>query len=177
MTDTTHLPQVLLLTGTCGSGKTTVATLLADRHGWVHVSEDEIWVRLFGKDRGAFGSEEHHRKRRQVHEVAFAHIREALGTGADVVVDATVHEAPPEALHEYREWFAAHGVAWAIRVLHPRLEVAVARDAHRQAWTVGAQRVASLRAKFNGGEIDRECFLDTSADTPEETMERLLEAW
>src|SRR5690348_6643254 len=38
--------RVLLLTGTCGSGKTTVAALLAKRHGWVHVSEDEIWQRL-----------------------------------------------------------------------------------------------------------------------------------
>lgn len=174
----TRLPaRVLLLTGTCGSGKTTAAALLAERHGWVQVSEDEIWQRLFGKDRGAFGSEEHRRKRRQVHEVVFARIREALAAGAHVVVDATVHEAPPEALCEYRGWFAAHGVAWAIRVLHPRLEVAVARDAHRRAWTVGAQSVAELREKFTGAEIGRECFLDTSDDTPEETMARLLAAW
>lgn len=177
VTDTHPQSRVLLLTGTCGSGKTTVAALLAERQGWVHVSEDEIWQRLFGKDRGAFGSEEHRRKRREVHAVAFARIREALAAGADVVVDATVHETPPEALYEYREWFAAHGVAWTIRVLHPRLEVAVARDAHRRAWTVGAQRVAALRAKFSGGEIGRECFLDTSGETPEETMTRLLAAW
>lgn len=175
--DTHSQPRVLLLTGTCGSGKTTVAALLAKRHGWVHVSEDEIWPRLFGKNRGAFGSEEHRRKRREVHEISFARIREALGAGANVVVDATVHESPPEALHEYREWFAAHGVSWAIRVLHPRLEVAVARDAQRRAWTVGAQRVAALRAKFTGVEIGRECFLDTSDDTPEETMARLLAGW
>jgi hypothetical protein len=125
----------------------------------------------------AFGSEEHRGKRRQVHEVAFARIREALGAGAYVVVDATVHEAPPEALQEYREWFAAHGIPWAIRVLHPRLEVAVARDARRRVWTVGAQRVAALRAKLTGVEIGRECFLDTSDDTPEETMSRLLAGW
>jgi predicted kinase len=170
-------PRVLLLTGTCGSGKTTVAARLASRHGWVHVSEDEIWPRLFGKDRGAFGSAEYREKRRQVHEVAFAHIREALGAGLDVVVDATVHEAPPEALHEYRAWFAAHGIAWTIRVLYPRLEVAVARDAHRTSWTVGPASVASLHAKFTGAQIGSECFLDTSDETPEETMERLLAAW
>ncbi|HEY8021733.1 MAG TPA: hypothetical protein VIH93_11560, partial [Thermoanaerobaculia bacterium] len=91
-----------------------------------------------------------------------------------VVIDATVHEAPPEAFHEYRAFFESNGIDWEIRVVHPRLEVAVARDAQRKAWTVGAERVAILRAKFTGMTFASEWFLDTSDDTPERTVHRLL---
>src|SRR5262249_20188676 len=55
--DVSFAPRVLLVTGTCGSGKSTVASLLAGC-GWASISEDEIWPRLFGKNRGAFGSPE-----------------------------------------------------------------------------------------------------------------------
>lgn len=37
-------PQVLLLTGTCGSGKNTIAAPLATR-GWTRISEDDMWLR------------------------------------------------------------------------------------------------------------------------------------
>ena len=59
--------NVVVSTGTCGSGKSTVARLLALRAGWGRVSEDEIWPRRFGKDRGAFGTPEHRLKRAVVH--------------------------------------------------------------------------------------------------------------
>lgn len=38
---------ILLLAGTCGSGKSTIAVLLEER-GWTRISEDEIWPRLGG---------------------------------------------------------------------------------------------------------------------------------
>ncbi len=142
-------PAVLLLTGTCGSGKSSIATLLAER-GWARISEDDIWPRLFGKNRSPFGSTEHRLKRRQVHEFVFTQVRTALAAGRRVVIDATVHEAPPEAFEEYREFFEATGVSWWVRVLHPSLDVAVARDAQRSSGALGAERVAQLRAKSFG---------------------------
>jgi len=169
-------PHVLVLTGTCGSGKTTVSTLLAERAGWVRLCEDDVWVERYGKGRGALGSDEHRRKRREVHAVVLAGVLRALAARRPVVVDATVHEAPPEALHEYGALFEAHGVAWSLRVLHPRLEVAVARDASRACWTVGARGVAELRAKFTGAHFAPEWFVDTSDETPEQTAHRLIAA-
>jgi predicted kinase len=164
--------RVLVLTGTCGSGKSTVSNLLSEA-GWSRVGEDESWTRLFGRDRGLFGSAEHRAKRRQVHEAVFDRVAGALEAGLNVVIDATVHEAPPEAFLEYRAFFERRGIEWELRVLHPRLEVAVERDAARRQWTVGPERVALLHAKFTGLVFAPEWFLDTSEQSPSETASLL----
>jgi len=168
-----ELPCVLLLTGTCGSGKSTISALLAER-GWTRISEDDIWPRLFGKERGPFGSAEHRAKRQAVHEVVFAGVRGALAQGQQVVIDATIHEAPPEAFEEYRAFLEGTGTRWQVRVLHPALGVAVARDAGRLSGSLGAERVARLHAKFTGRVFEPQWFLDTSAHTPEQTVAALL---
>jgi predicted kinase len=172
----TTMPRVLLLTGTCGSGKTTVATLLANLAGWTHISEDDIWHNCFGKDRGRFLSDEHRLKRQKVHEIVLKQLLSSLNSGREVVIDATVHESPPEAYEEYQRLFEAHGIEWTIRVLHPRLEVAVARDRGRECWKVGERGVKELREKFDNGVFGTECYVDNSDETAEETMRRLLGA-
>ncbi|HEX3528580.1 MAG TPA: AAA family ATPase [Thermoanaerobaculia bacterium] len=166
-------PAALLVTGTCGSGKTTVTSLL-EQHGWTRISEDEIWPRLFGKNRGPFGSAEHRAKRHQVHEIVFQRVLSALAAGQRVVIDATVHEAPPEAFEEYRAFFDHHGIIWQMRILHPPLAVAVARDAGRLRGSLGAERVAELHAKLTGLVFPKSWFLDTSEQNPAETVEEIL---
>ncbi len=166
--------RVLILTGTCGSGKSTVAGLLAAREGWVRISEDEVWERRFGRDRGTLGSPEHRRRRRVVHDDVFASVRRALARSKPVVIDATVHESPPESFREYRAFFARNHIAWRLRVLHPKLEVSIARDSSRGGWNAGPDRVASLYAKFTGATFPREVFLDTSLETPVQTMVRVI---
>ena len=166
-------PRVLMLTGTCGSGKTTIAALLA-KSGWSHISEDALWLQFFGNNRGSFGSTDHRSKRQRVHEQAFAAISSALEGGHQVVLDATLHESPPEAFLEYVDWFDGHQISWALRVLHPNVDVAIARDAARPTWHVGADRVRVLHDKFNGSIFPKPCFIDTSNDTPEETLARVL---
>ncbi len=168
-------PCVLIVTGTCGSGKTTVSTLLANLYGWARVSEDQIWQERFGKDRGAFGSDEHRRRRREVHAIVQRACSAALGTGRSIVIDGTVHESPPESYEEYRDFLNARGIMWRLRVLHPRLEVAVARDAMRSTGRLGAKRVASLRAKFTGAVFGTQRFVDISDETPEQTTRRMLD--
>src|SRR5262249_3799381 len=161
-------------TGTCGSGKSTVAELIALRPGWRRVSEDEIWPHYFGKNRGSPGTPEHRAKRTLVHDEVLARVQAALRLGERVVLDATVHETPPEALEEYRRRFDEAGVPWRLYVLHPRLEVALARDAGRASGSLGAAQVSSLFAKFTGRLFPSECFLDTSEERPEITVDRVL---
>jgi predicted kinase len=165
--------QVLLLTGTCGSGKTTIAGLLGRRPGWTCLSEDDVWRGRFGLDRGAFGSPEYAWKRRQVHEAVFRELRCAFAAGQRVAIDVTLHEAPPEGYRAYAAFLDRQRVPWALRVLHPSLAVAVARDAARSHRPIGQARIATLRAKFTGQVFPSEWFLDTSKDTPEETVLRL----
>jgi len=169
-------PQVLLLTGTCGSGKSTLAARLGARPGWTRISEDDVWARRIGRDRGAFGTPEHREKRRIVHAVVFDALRAAVAARLRVALDATVHESPPESFEEYRAFFHEAGIRWALRVLHPDLEVAVARDGARPGPRLGRQRVADLHAKFTTRTFPAAWFLDTSADTPEDTERRLVES-
>ena len=150
-----------------------MSRLLAEA-GWERVSEDDLWHEMFGRQRGAFGSDEHREKRQRIHGAVFAAVQTALRARKSVVVDATVHESPPEAYIEYRSWFEEQGIPWSLRVLHPALDVAVDRDARRDGWHAGRERVSALRAKFTGSVFDPECFVDTSQDTPEETVRRLL---
>ncbi len=168
------MPRVLLLTGTCGSGKSTVARRLAEHHGWGRVSEDDVWRARFHRNRGALGSEEHRRRRGLVRAEVMTGVRRALAAGRDVVVDATVHEATPDSLGDYVALLEPEHVAWSIRVLHPRLEVAVARDAARPDWSAGAVGVAALWRKLTGERFGREAFLDTSDDTPAQSAARVL---
>ena len=171
----TFQPHVLMLTGTCGSGKSTVAGLISRRADWVRVSEDDIWPRLFGKDRGVFGTDEHRAKRAAVQNHVLERVRLAQAAGRNIVLDATVHESPPEALNEYGVRFHAVPIAWRLCVLRPDLAVAIARDAARERNSLGASRVSSLHAKFTGQAMPKDCFLDTSHDTAEQTAARVLD--
>ena len=169
--------DAVILTGTCGSGKTTIAKLLADEAGWKRISEDEIWKKYFGKHRGIFGSDEHRIKRQKVHDIVF---KEILLFGEEdknkiIVIDATVHESPPEAFYEYRAFFEKHSIKWHLCVLHPRLEIAIKRDSERIDWVAGSERVERLRKKFNGMVFPKESFIDNSDDTPVQTMKRIIQ--
>ena len=166
--------RALLVSGTCGSGKTTATIFLAAKTGWIRICEDDIWLETFGKNRGSFGSAEHIVKRSHVHNTVFSACLGAMDQGKNVVLDVTVHESPPEAYGSYSNFFTRHKIDWLLRVLHPRLEIAVERDASRSSWQVGAQRIADLRSKFSGLVFGAECFLDNSEDTPEQTVARLL---
>ena len=168
--------QVLILTGTCGSGKSTLAQLLADQHGWTRISEDDHWRARYHKNRGPLGSEEHRQKRLEIRREIVTQVESALSDGRPVVVDAICHEGIPDAWSDYRDLFASVGIECVVRVLHPRVEVAVERDATRPGWKAGAAGVAELWAKFNGRLFGPEALLDTSDDLPDESVLRLLES-
>ena len=143
--------RVLLLTGTCGSGKTTVSTLLAERDDRARICEDDLWLDRCGHDRGA------------------------LESGRKVVIDATVHQAPPHAYEEYMAEFARHRIRWTLCALYPRVDVAIDRDATRECWSVGAAGVREPHDKFSGAVFSRACFVDNSDETSEDTVRRLLD--
>lgn len=167
--------SVLVLSGACGSGKSTIARLLAEQHGWFRVSEDDVWESVFQNDRDRIGTTEHLRRRAVVRMKVVGSVGEAVIT-SNVVVDATVHDTDPTSVREYQTMFQAAGVPWQIRVLHPRLEVVVERDAMRSVRTLGAERVERLWRKFSGGLLDSRVFLDSSEEGPQDTASRVLKS-
>jgi dephospho-CoA kinase len=164
----------LILTGTCGSGKTTISKLLATQAGRKRICEDDLWKQFFGKNRGVFGSDEHRLKRQQVHNIIFTEILSLRNENLYIVIDATVHESPPEAYYEYSEFFEKHNIEWSLCVLHPKLEIAIKRDSQRTEWVAGPERVEKLWGKFTGEVFPKECFIDNSDETPDQTMERII---
>lgn len=144
--------KVLLLSGTCGSGKTTISKLIAEQQDWQRICEDDIWLELFGKNRGNPRLPDGKRKRAKVHEIVFGKIVEYREHKKNVVVDLTVHEAPPDAFLEY--------------------EVALGRDSRRECWNVGTERVKRLREKYIKEIFGAENFIDNSDESPEETLEK-----
>ena len=167
--------NAIILTGTCGSGKTTISKLLAEKAGWKRISEDEIWKECFGKNRGIFGSDEHRIKRRHVHKIVFTEILSISKEVQFIVIDATVHESPPEAYYEYSDFLEKYSINWHLVVLHPRLEIAIKRDSQRIDWIAGSERVKSLRLKFTGLVFPKESFIDNSDDTPAQTTKRIIQ--
>ena len=167
-----RMNKVLLLSGTCGSGKTTLSKLVAKRWNWERICEDDIWPELFGKDRGDPRLPDGKRKRAQVHEIVFDKILEYRRHKKNIVIDLTVHEAPPDAFFEYKEFFEANGIPFEIRILHPRLEVAISRDSRRTCWSVGPERVKRLREKYTKESFGAENFIDNSDESPEGTLEK-----
>ncbi len=151
---------VLILTGTCGSGKTTISMLLAKDFGWQRIAEDDIGRPIWEEPRplpnggaptqassSSCGCICRYSRGRRAHQ--------------NVVVDATVHEMPPAAYLEYKAFFDTHTIAWRLCILHPRVEVAIARDSQRFDWVAGGQRVR-VRAKFTGAVFAHEWFIDNS---------------
>ena len=169
------MTKTIILTGTCGSGKTTISKLLASKLDWIRISEDDIWKQCFGKDRGIFGSDEHRKKRQFVHNIVFNEILVFTKEGKFIVIDGTVHESPPEAYDDYCQFFQIHRISWQLFILHPTLNIAIQRDSQRVDWVAGLKRVEQLYLKFNGLIFPKECFIDNSYETPIQTFDRIVQ--
>ena len=102
--------------------------------------------------------------------------RAAVADGLRVARDATAHESPPESFAECRAVLGDEGIRWAVQVPHPRLAVAGARDAARPGRPPGRERVARLHARFTGAHFPPQWHLDTTHDTPGDTVRRRVEA-
>ena len=142
---------------------TAVSPLIFSRRAWTLRVPEGVRAPAVNldKDRGVFATPEHSSRRGCSRKVlgtrpGIARCRIQRGRQRDI------SRAPPEALEEYRTLFAQAGIRWHLCVLHPRLEVAVARDASRACGSLEAARVASPFAKFTGRAISPGCFLDTS---------------
>jgi|688.fasta_scaffold255805_2 adenylate kinase family enzyme len=127
MMETDSSPNVILIAGPAGAGKTTMAKRIGNEPGWVALSEDEFWDRL---------PREPHTFRTDVEKaivqgmVADAAI-ELLERGERVAIEFIVYEDPPQPIQFYATILAEAGYPVAVRVLRPSVAALLDRQARR----------------------------------------------
>jgi adenylate kinase family enzyme len=127
MMETDSSPNVILIAGPAGAGKTTMAKRIGNEPGWVALSEDEFWDRL---------PREPHTFRTDVEKaivqgmVANAAI-ELLERGERVAIEFIVYEDPPQPIQFYATILAEAGYQVAVRVLRPSVAALLDRQARR----------------------------------------------
>ena len=125
--ETDSSPNVILIAGPAGAGKTTMAKRIGNEPGWVALSEDEFWDRL---------PREPHTFRTDVEKaivqgmVADAAI-ELLERGERVAIEFIVYEDPPQPIQFYATLLAEAGYIVAVRVLRPSVAALLDRQAKR----------------------------------------------
>jgi adenylate kinase family enzyme len=127
MMETDSSPNVIIIAGPAGAGKTTMAKRIGNEPGWVALSEDEFWDRL---------PREPHTFRTDVEKaivqgmVADAAI-ELLERGERVAIEFIVYEDPPQPIQFYATILAEAGYQVAVRVLRPSVAALLDRQARR----------------------------------------------
>lgn len=159
-------PLVLIVTGPCGSGKTTVSRLIAERRGLRHISGDDIKKELFPDIERITDYPE---KLEKVKEEIFFRSNEHYSRGESVVIDYVI--LGRKQIDEYRNQFANN---LHIKILLPKREVILERDKLRDCWTAGEKCATELYDKFEilKEYISPEHYVDNSDETPEETYHK-----
>lgn len=168
------MPEVLILTGPPGAGKSSVAEALAERYDRVaHVEVDVLrhFVTPTGYVSPSGPAEAWQRQQRLAVRNACALAANFLDARFAVIVDDVVVTA--EELSAYLDGLRALGAPVHFVRLLPRLEVCIERNRGRSAGRVPGGRVASVYAQFvAAGEIGG-VTVDNSEMTAHEAADRL----
>ena len=155
--------KVLILTGPCGSGKSTIAKLIAKHSNFEVVSGDDIKGKLF-PDIGDIT--EFPEKLEKVKEQILKNTQEHFNNGKNVIVDYVI--LGKKQIENYRNLFKSNLI---IKVLLPEKDELIQRDKNRDCWTAGHDCTSELFEKFERlkGYIGKDNFIDTTNETPKET--------
>ncbi|MCW3840783.1 AAA family ATPase [Micromonospora yasonensis] len=169
-------PGVVLISGIMAAGKSTVAQSLASRlTRSVHLRGDVFRRMIVGgrAEMGAQLSPEAWRQLRLRYDLAAAAADRYAAEGFTVVLqDVVLGAALPAMVERIRHR------PLAVVVLAPRAEVVAARERGRLKQGYGDWPVADLDAEFRADTPRIGLWLDTSAHTPDETVDEILaRAW
>ena len=164
--------KVIILTGPGGSGKTTVAEMLEQKLGFVRLDADRADTEFF--PHGGQWLPENIENLRKAHDKILQLTQAMVAEGKKVVVDYIIFGDYSHFFKKFKEVF---GDDIEVIILFPSIEETIKRDAERECWTTGHERIRVVRGEFEAlkTEIGAEHFVDTSAQTPEATFRMLFE--
>jgi len=163
-------PKVIILTGPCGVGKTTIAKILVERLEVELIDGDMIRKSLFPN---ADFITEHPDKLKIVKQHIFELSKKYFSENKSVLIDYVV--LGEAYIAQYKKTFKEHLV---IKVLLTDRKVIYERDENRKCWTSGRKMIDELHQKFKDlkGIIGQVNFIDNGNETPEETAKRILKS-
>lgn len=155
-------PIVLILTGPCGAGKTTIAKMITRELGSVYVDGDDIKNKYFPEIEHI---DQHPKKLQKVKREILKQAKNQFEKGRNVVVDYILVK---EEIEKYKKAFFENLI---VRVLLPQKRIISKRDKLRKCWTAGQECVDELYESFYQSRKDfgRENFIDNSNEAPKET--------
>ena len=157
--------KVLIINGTCSTGKSTISYLLSEHYGFVQIDGDWIWQKA----------------REQHPKIHSDELHEDLALLAESLVDlgkpvALAHIIPPEFLPVYQHILDSGGVGYRIVVLMPQMSTLLCRNESRKCWpkTTPEYWVRKFYEEFATATQDiQDCFYDNSDETEMETAMNL----
>ncbi len=120
-------PQVVLIAGPAGAGKTSMANVIGARPGWVALSEDEFWGRL-PRDPHLLRTDA---EKAVIQGQVVAEACAQRAAGRRVVIEFIIYEDPPQPILFYADALTKAGNVVAVRVLRPDVETLMRRQEQR----------------------------------------------
>jgi len=118
-------PQVILLAGPGGAGKTSTAARIAQHPDWEHLSEDEYWVRIKkGRPWGELRTPE---EELLVQDEVVRRVIELVARKKNVVLEFILYEDPPRPLLNYQNALRLREIPSTTRILRPSADEVIRR--------------------------------------------------
>jgi len=160
--------RVLLITGTCASGKSTIAQIAAQQYGFFLIDGDG--VRQIVKLK--MGLSESDWNADYFHNEILLMIDMLLSLGHDIAI---AHVILPEIIPRYRDFLCKRGVNYFFSVLLPNHKILLQRNESRECWTTEEKWIREFHHPFVGLKSNGDIFVhDNSNETPEETTELFI---
>lgn len=167
-------PDVILIAGPAGSGKTSTAERIALHPNWIHVSEDDHWNDVkAGQPPHALRTRE---EEKIVQSRVLSRLHEILGSGKKAVLEFILYDDPPDPLLSYQKELSDRGVHYITRILKPDVEEILRRidlrGREEDAQEALRKHAENQVAVLSSSHIDPSWVIDSSKVPLEEVYDR-----